>query len=250
MLTVFDIGMFDGADTKYHLQNGFRVVAVEGNPDLVASAEKTLASYVSAGQLVCVNKAISADGEPVELVLSGADLGASSTQADRIASRWPIGKLKVAGTTMRQLIEEYGVPHFIKSDIEGADRFCVLGLAASTRPQYLSYEAGEDFDELLRYCREIGYSKFKIINQVSFRELANQRNFRDRLVLGITRRLGYAEFKRVKRAGRFFVSGHSAGPAPWCSDGAWRSADETLARWNRAKDAGALTAWYDVHATT
>jgi len=138
VLTVFDIGMFDGADTKYHLQNGFRVVAVEGNPDLVASAEKTLASYVSAGQLVCVNKAISADGEPVELVLSGADLGASSTQADRIASRWPIGKLKVAGTTMRQLIEEYGVPHFIKSDIEGADRFCVLGLAASTRPQYLS----------------------------------------------------------------------------------------------------------------
>jgi FkbM family methyltransferase len=249
VLTVFDIGMYDGADTKYYLESGFRVVAVEGNPDLVASAQKSLASYVSTGQLVCVNKAISADGEPVELTLSGADLGASSTRADRIASRWPIGKLTVAGATMRQLIDEDGVPHFIKSDIERADRFCVLGLDAATRPQYLSYEVGEDFDELLRHCRQIGYSKFKIVNQVSFRELANQRSFRDRLILGVTRRLGYADFKRVKRAGRFFISGHSAGPAPWCSDGAWRSADETLARWTRAKETGALTAWYDVHAT-
>jgi FkbM family methyltransferase len=249
VLTVFDIGMYDGADTRYYLENGFRVVAVEGNPDLAASAQTSLATYVSTGQLVCVNKAISAEGEPVELVLSGADLGASSTQAHRIASRWPIGTLKVAGTTMRQLIDEYGVPHFIKSDIEGADRFCVLGLDASRRPQYLSYEVGEDFDELLRHCREIGYSKFKIINQVSFRELANQRNLRDRLILGVTRRLGYADFKRVKRAGRFFISGHSSGPAPWCSDGAWAKADETLARWNRAKEAGALIAWYDVHAT-
>ena len=94
MLTVFDIGMYDGADTKYYLENGFRVVAVEGNPDLVAAAENALASYVSTGQLVCVNKAISADGEPVELVLSGADLGASSTQADRIASRWPIAHVE------------------------------------------------------------------------------------------------------------------------------------------------------------
>ncbi len=99
---------------------------------------------------------------------------------------------------MRQLIDEYGVPHFIKSDIEGADRFCVLGLDASKRPHYLSYEVGEDFGELLRHCREIGYSKFKIINQVSFRELANQGNFRDRLILGVTRRLGYADFKTRK----------------------------------------------------
>ena len=249
MLTVFDIGMYDAEDTKYYLENGFRVVAVEGNPDLVASAEKALANYVSSGQLVCVNKAISADGEPVDLVLSGADLGASSTQANRVAARWPIGTFKVDGTTMRELIREYGVPHFIKSDIEGADRFCVLGLDAATRPQYLSYEAGEDFGELLQHCARIGFTKFKIINQVSFRELANQRNLRDRVILGVTRRLGYADFKRVKRGGRFFVSGHSAGPAPWCSDGAWRSTEETLARWSRAKQAGALTAWYDVHAT-
>jgi FkbM family methyltransferase len=249
VLTVFDIGMYDGADTQYYLENGFRVVAVEANADLVASAQNRLASYVRTGQLVCVNRAISAHGEPIKLTLCGADLGASSIVADRVASRQPVAAVGVAGTTIRQLIQEYGVPHFIKSDIEGADRFCVLGLDASTRPQYLSYEAGEDFDELLRHCGQIGFAKFKIINQVSFRELANQRNWRDRVILGVLRRLGYAEPKRVKRAGRFYVSGHSAGPAPWRSDGVWRSLDETLLRWNRAKEAGALTAWYDVHAS-
>lgn len=58
MRTVFDIGMYDGADTKYYLESGFRVIAVEANRDLIASAQKKFASYLSAGQLVCVNKAV------------------------------------------------------------------------------------------------------------------------------------------------------------------------------------------------
>ena len=204
---------------------------------------------MNAGQLVCVNKAISASGEPVELILCGDDLGSSSIQANRVAALRPIGAIQVPGTTTQQLIQEFGVPHFIKCDIEGADRFCVLGLDAPTRPQYLSYEAGEDFEELLQHCRKIGFTKFKIINQLSFRELANQGNLRDWLILGVLRRLGYAEPEYVRRTGRFFVSGHSAGPAPWSSDGAWQSAEEASARWNRAKRANALNGWYDVHAS-
>ena len=125
----------------------------------------------------------------------------------------------------------------------------MLGLDAPTRPQYLSYEAGEDFEELLQHCRKIGFRKFKIINQLSFRGLANQGNLRDWLILGVLRRLGYAEPEYVRRAGRFFVSGHSVGPAPWSSDGAWQSAEEASARWNRAKRANALNGWYDVHAS-
>ena len=43
METVFDVGMFDGADTAYYLESGYRVVSVEANPVLVQRAEKTFA---------------------------------------------------------------------------------------------------------------------------------------------------------------------------------------------------------------
>jgi hypothetical protein len=34
MRTIFDIGMYDGAESAYYLQSGYRVVAVEANPEL------------------------------------------------------------------------------------------------------------------------------------------------------------------------------------------------------------------------
>ena len=32
---IFDIGMYDGSDTRYYLNEGFRVLAIEANPVLV-----------------------------------------------------------------------------------------------------------------------------------------------------------------------------------------------------------------------
>ena len=43
MKTVFDVGMFDGSDTKYYAELGFRVIAVEANPTLAERARKRLA---------------------------------------------------------------------------------------------------------------------------------------------------------------------------------------------------------------
>ena len=36
MALVIDVGMYDGADTAYYLSMGYRVLAVEANPALVA----------------------------------------------------------------------------------------------------------------------------------------------------------------------------------------------------------------------
>ena len=35
---IFDIGMYDGSDTRYYLNEGFRVLAIEENPVLVKRA--------------------------------------------------------------------------------------------------------------------------------------------------------------------------------------------------------------------
>jgi FkbM family methyltransferase len=250
MTLVFDIGMFDGADTAAYLAQGCRVVAVEANPALVTAAAERFALAIQRGQLTVCHAAISADGAPVTLTLSGADLGSSSTivtDAWRAAKR-PVGEVTVPGTTLAQLVAAHGVPHYLKVDIEGADRHVVLALTAAQRPPYLSFEVGDDADELIAHAAAVGYRRFKIVNQLAFRELANQDALRDRLARRLMRTLGLDEPRLVRRAGHWFVVGHSSGPVPWQGDGRWWSAQQVRTRLADAHAQGALRAWYDIHA--
>lgn len=248
--TVFDIGMYDGTDTAYYLESGYRVVAVEANPSLVDRAKRQFESAIATGQLTVVNAAISSDGMPVSLVLSGEDLASSSVIEERIAHRRPVDAIMVPGVTLPQLFAEYGVPHFLKVDIEGADRLCVLSLTRENRPSFLSFEVGEDADELIAYAASIGFGRFKIIQQNRFRELANQDPFSDRVIRRLIKYLGYQEPLLVRRAGRFFRTTHCSGPVPWLSDGSWSSSDATRSRLRHARSANLLAGWYDVHATS
>jgi FkbM family methyltransferase len=247
---VFDIGMYDGADTAYYLECGYRVIAVEANPELVDNAKRRFAAEIASGQLTCVDAAISPSGEAVQLTLCGQDIGSSSLFGDRITNRLPIGTITVRGVTLQQLFERYGVPEYLKVDIEGADRLCVLALTSHTRPAFLSFEVGDDIDELLSHVELIGYERFKIIHQNSFRELANQWCLYDRVAYRLMRYMGYREPLMVRRAGRFFDIARSSGPVPWESDGQWRSGDVTRSRLHRARASNALSGWYDIHART
>jgi FkbM family methyltransferase len=246
--TIFDIGMYDASDTIYYLEEGYRVVAVEANPALVQRAKERLRQHVEAGRLHLVNAAIGAETGSVELMISGDDLGSSSISTERVASRNPVGSYSVRTISIQELVVQYGVPYYLKIDIEGADRFCVLGLRNDTRPQFLSFEIGEDVEELVTHSAAIGYEQFKIINQCNFLELANQHRLYERAARRLFRLMGYADPRQVKRAGRFFTVGHSSGPAPWCSAGSWYSAQAVLSRWLVAKDSNKLSGWYDIHA--
>ena len=39
---IYDIGMYDGSDTRYYLNEGFRVLAIEENPVLVKRARELI----------------------------------------------------------------------------------------------------------------------------------------------------------------------------------------------------------------
>ena len=248
MKTVFDFGMYDASDTLYYLENGYNVIAVEANPSLVDSARSRLAAYVNAGSLTLINRAISLDSNDVELVVCGADLGSSSVYSDSVASRSPLGTWRVPGITTEEIFERYGVPFYLKVDIEGADKLTVLALSSRTKPQYLSFEISEQLDQLIDHVAAIGFCKFKIVNQLTFRELSNQSNLRDRWARRIIRLLGYAEPQYIRWNGRYFKVGHSSGPAPWCSDGQWSSREDILKRWMSSRPLRNGNAWYDLHA--
>ncbi|MEW6418496.1 MAG: FkbM family methyltransferase [Nitrospirota bacterium] len=85
--SVFDIGMYDGTDTAYYLVEGFRVISVEANPQLVAGDRERFASFIQTGRLIIENVAISDHEGTIEMYLSGQDLGSSSIDYERVANR-------------------------------------------------------------------------------------------------------------------------------------------------------------------
>ncbi|HET6462711.1 MAG TPA: FkbM family methyltransferase [Candidatus Krumholzibacteria bacterium] len=248
MLNIFDIGLFDGTDTAYYLELGGRVVAVEANPRLVERGQQRFRDEIASGRLTIVHAAISTNTAPVELTVSGDDLGASSMFQDRVADRKPAGSFTAPGLPVLDLMKQYGVPEYMKVDIEGADRFCILPLTRDARPRYLSFEIGPDVEELLAHVRSIGYTRFKIMNQVRLRELANEASLGDRIASRVTKVLGRAESRQMRRAGRVFSAGVCSGPVPWKTDGRWHSGDETLKRWHERQAQSGYLPHYDIHA--
>ena len=249
METVFDIGMYDAADTIYYLEEGYKVVAVEANPNLIRRATEKLQKFIESGRVELVNAAIGPEGESATRIGSGDDMGASTIFETRVADKDPVGSHSVPTISIQELIHQHGVPHYLKVDIEGADRWCVLGLTQETRPTFLSFEMGEDAEDLVTHAFEIGYRRFKIINQSTFLELTNERRWYDRIARRMIKLMGYDEPSKIKRGRRFFTVSHSSGPAPWCSNGHWYPAKTAISRWRRAKEAGNLSAWYDIHAS-
>lgn len=249
MEIIFDIGMYDASDTIYYLEEGYKVIGVEANPDLVQHAKVRLKKYIESDQLYLVNAAIGPRGGTLDLLVSGDDLGSSSIIPERVDKKNIIKAYSVPSVSIEELFRLHGLPLYMKVDIEGADRLCVLGLTRKMRPRYLSFEIGEDVEELVSYAEGIGYTQFKIINQCNFLELANQERFYDRAARRILRIMGFAEPLKIKRAGRFFRVEHSSGPVPWKSNGKWYSNQEIITRWKEARESGNASGWYDIHAT-
>ena len=173
---VYDIGMHDGEDTAFYLAKGFRVVAVEADPDLCLAAEQRFSRFVNEGRLTIVNRAVVPEPGPVTFYRS--DVASWST----VIEEWDRGNrllghaseaLQVDGMTLAEVIRAHGEPYYLKLDIEGMDRLVVETLAATTsRPPYLSMETSFarranfasvelDFQTLTR----LGYDWFKIVDQ-------------------------------------------------------------------------------------
>jgi 16S rRNA A1518/A1519 N6-dimethyltransferase RsmA/KsgA/DIM1 with predicted DNA glycosylase/AP lyase activity len=55
---IYDIGMHKGEDSEFYLRKGFRVVAVEADPDLVRHCRNRLRRFIDQGQLIIVEGAI------------------------------------------------------------------------------------------------------------------------------------------------------------------------------------------------
>jgi FkbM family methyltransferase len=254
---IYDVGLHDGQDTAYYLSRGFRVVAIEANPELAAQAEQRFAAELARGRLKVLNVAIANDAGQATFWVSDDHTDWSSFDRS-IAGRGGTRHhaIQVTQQPFREVLEEHGLPRYCKIDIEGSEPPCLDALSAGFRPSFISVEltSHPSLDRLAA----IGYDRFKIIDQYRF-SVAHRSFYRLKTAARRPRSRGLLE-----RANRLLFARHrdgdwrfnigSSGPLHDRTRGGWmkyesaRRLTDQLTRLQRAGDLQ-LCEWFDVHAT-
>lgn len=177
---IYDVGMHRGEDTDFYLRKGFRVVAFEADPELVAINRARFSEALAASRLVIVEGAI-VDGSSPEKVDFYKSIG--NSEWGTIDAGWarrnenlgvPSTVIPVDAVDFSACLAAHGIPHYLKIDIEGADLVCLRRLALfENRPDYVSLES--DKTSLARIREEIalleglGYGEFMAVQQENVR---------------------------------------------------------------------------------
>lgn len=167
---IFDVGANNGDDTEFYLLKGFRVVAVEANPVLCDHLAARFEDAVAAGNLKVLNVGLAPrNGEMTFYVNLDHDEWSSFDK--EVASRGhPVKEAQVRTVTLASIYKAFGVPYYLKIDIEGYDHIAVLAAATHpTRPRHISFENGAP--ALMEALADAGYDRFQLVNQAFVPEM-------------------------------------------------------------------------------
>ena len=179
---IFDIGFHKGEDTRYYLYKGYNVVGVDADKELIDYGKHCFQNEIHSGQLTLLNCAISSErNASTPFYISHNKLWNSAHKG--IAEREGIQARKemVPSETLSALMDIYGVPYYCKIDIEGNDIIALNSLKHADKvPQYISVETeclddkSEAFKstfETLDALKDLGYKKFKLVDQATLKVL-------------------------------------------------------------------------------
>jgi FkbM family methyltransferase len=163
---IFDVGMNNGDDTGFYLECGFQVVAIEANDAFCRQVAARFPDAVREGRLTILNVAVAGEPGEVEFWInedhpewSALDVASAARGGHRHR------KVTVPAVRFSDLLQRYGVPHYLKVDIESADHFCLDGLRDVGLPDYLSVEVSDV--ALVDACQALGYRRFMLVEQSS-----------------------------------------------------------------------------------
>lgn len=171
---IYDIGAHKGEDSEFYLKLGYRVVAIEANPDLADALCRRFSSEIAEGRYIVVAKAIAPTSGEITFFINRDNTAWSTADPEWAKRNVGLGttseEVTVAAVPMAEIMREHGVPHYVKIDVEGADMLCVEGLGeAKGRPAYVSIESDKtDWQGLVRefdVLESLGYTQFKAVNQ-------------------------------------------------------------------------------------
>ena len=255
---IYDVGVCNGDDSAYYLTKADTVVGIEASPMACEVLRERFAEPIADGRYVLVNAGVAADDGELDFWIS--DQPEWSSFERRIAGRRGTGHrpVKVPTRTFASILDEFGVPDFLKVDIEGHDHLCILSLTTVTAPANLSVELGPRTRDMICHLREVGYTRFKFISQ---RTLAPAIPALSSLVYRLPSRLKRL-YRRIDkrlngawRDGDWTFAPGSSGPLPTRTTGRWISFERALethrrlTELDRKTSSGGLEDWFDIHAT-
>ncbi len=172
---IIDVGVHTGQDTTFYLKKGFRVVGIEPHPDIYESIKRLLNSYIESGQLTLLNIAVSSKDEPITFYANLDRSFWGTISADRVKEsdhsfRSCSLEMTVTGRRFESILEEFGIPYYLKVDIEGSEPPPISFLQrVDAKPQFISIESTKAswnaLLEELEFLKKLGYQKFKAVNQ-------------------------------------------------------------------------------------
>lgn len=188
---IYDIGMHNGNDTAFYLACGYRVIAVEADPDLVAAAKNRFKDEIESKRLTILNIGIAEQPGTATFWINEVKSTHNSFNRETTAGDGdPVHSIEIQCQRLDQIILEHGIPFYIKIDIEGFDIVCCNQLSNDRKPEYISVEMSRI--ELLLRLRDLGYDRFKLITQVDHQAIgAQDTEFHIRVLRRIYRAANY-----------------------------------------------------------
>jgi FkbM family methyltransferase len=273
---IYDVGMHNGDDTAFYLSRNFRVVAIEADPTLAESGRSRFRREISDRRLTILNVGIS-DREGKQPFWICETKSEWNSFDRRIASRdgLPHHSISIPTRRFASILREFGIPYYLKIDIEGKDRFCLEDLATVREeylPPYVSWEndiePGQNDASALRLLHELGYSRFKLIDQSTYAPVVrgvSMSNFIDAAGWHLARRLGprlagtvrnHLTYRGILER-RFAIRFPMGCSGPWGDDmpGSWMTYPEAAATVHAATNElqkssrPAFSFWCDWHAS-
>lgn len=191
---IFDIGFYDGSDSRFYLDKGFRVVAVEAGMRAVGKAREVFSKEIETGALTLIPKAIwNTAGEVVPFFLHPGEGSSWHSVFQEYAERDGATSVieEVETTTAPELFDTFGVPRYIKCDIEGADEIVADQIRTDGRlPAFASTEFYER--SAIELLRDAGYDRFQLVNQGHLSKFRSPRPAREGLFCDSAFESGYS----------------------------------------------------------
>ena len=178
---IYDVGLHCGEDTDFYLRKGFRVVALEANPDLAQQCRSRFHDFISEGRLKIVEGAVV---EPSFLESGQSSIrfyrNQSGSAWGTVRGTWAernerlgtsVTTIEVDVIDFAAVLQENGIPHYMKIDIEGCDTVCLNALKNfSERPDYISIESDKTSFAGIKgeidLLASLGYDRFQAIEQM------------------------------------------------------------------------------------
>jgi FkbM family methyltransferase len=260
---IYDVGAHCGNDTAQYLALGYRVLAIEADPGLCSDLHSRFSREIDAGNLTVLNFGIAErDGElPFYLCSANSEWNSFDPNWARRHGATSV-ETRITCRRFDSILTQYGVPRYLKVDIEGYDNLCLEALSSADAPEYVSFECGPNSLAMVARLYDIGYRRFNLMNQFNF------------TTISVAYPGGFAHLKwSLVQVARRFVRAHprvkklissirpkplpdpghigsSSGPVPMSRDEGWQDLNSFVYTWTNIVESGQLlTSWYDIHVT-